>query len=76
MRISIEDEGPGLKPEEVERVFDPFVRLEASRNLDTGGLGLGLTLARAIARGHGGDITLENRKDGGLRAIMTLMRQA
>ena len=74
--ISIEDDGPGLKPEEIERVFDPFVRLESSRNRDTGGLGLGLTLARAIARGHGGDITLENRKEGGLRAIMTLMRQA
>lgn len=73
--ITIEDDGPGLKTEEIERVFDPFVRLESSRSRDTGGLGLGLTLARAIARGHGGDIALENRAGGGLRATLTLMRE-
>ena len=70
--IVVDDDGPGLKPEEIEKVFDPFVRLEASRSRDTGGLGLGLTLARAMARGHGGDITLVNRAGGGLRATLTL----
>jgi signal transduction histidine kinase len=58
----------------MERVFDPFVRLEGSRSRETGGLGLGLTLARAIARGHGGDVTLANRAGGGLRATLTLAR--
>lgn len=72
--IVVDDDGPGLKPEEIERVFDPFVRLESSRSSETGGLGLGLTLARAVARGHGGDIVLENREGGGLRATLTLMR--
>jgi signal transduction histidine kinase len=70
--ITIDDDGPGLSPEEIERVFEPFVRGEASRNRETGGLGLGLTLARAIARGHGGDVTLANRDGGGLRATLTL----
>jgi signal transduction histidine kinase len=70
--IVVDDDGPGLKPEEIEKVFDPFVRLESSRSRDTGGLGLGLTLARAMARGHGGDITLANRTGGGLRATLTL----
>ena len=73
--IVVDDDEPGLKAEEVERVFEPFVRLESSRSRDTGGLGLGLTLARAIARGHGGDIVLENRAGGGLRATLTLMRE-
>jgi signal transduction histidine kinase len=70
--IVVDDDGPGLKPEEIEKVFDPFVRLESSRSRDTGGLGLGLTLARAMARGHGGDIVLVNRDGGGLRATLTL----
>jgi signal transduction histidine kinase len=70
----VDDDGPGLKAEEMERVFDPFVRLEGSRSRETGGLGLGLTLARAIARGHGGDVTLANRDGGGLRATLTLAR--
>lgn len=70
--IVVDDDGPGLKADEIERVFDPFVRLETSRSQETGGLGLGLTLARAIARGHGGDIVLANRDGGGLRAVMTL----
>jgi len=70
--IVVDDDGPGLKADERERVFDPFVRLEASRNRETGGLGLGLTLARAMARGHGGDIALTNRDGGGLRATLTL----
>ena len=53
-------------------VFEPFVRLEASRSRDTGGSGLGIAMARSILRGHGGDVRLENRADGGLRVTATL----
>jgi signal transduction histidine kinase len=70
--IAVDDDGPGLTAEQIERVFEPFVRGETSRSRETGGLGLGLTLARAIARGHGGDVTLANREGGGLRATMTI----
>ena len=59
-----------------QRVFEPFVRLESSRNAATGGTGLGLTLVKAIVEGHGGGITLENRESGGLRARMHLPRMA
>ncbi|MBN9553273.1 MAG: HAMP domain-containing protein [Alphaproteobacteria bacterium] len=72
--IVIEDEGPGIPEDEHIRVFEPFVRLESSRNAATGGTGLGLTLAKAIAEGHGGAIMLENRRNGGLRARMHLPR--
>lgn len=71
-RILVEDDGPGLAEADLERVFEPFVRGEASRSRDTGGIGLGLAIARTILRGHGGDIVLENRAEGGLRAILTL----
>jgi signal transduction histidine kinase len=57
---------------DMERVFAPFVRLENSRNMDTGGVGLGLAIARSIVRNHGGDITLQNRAEGGLRVTITL----
>lgn len=70
--VMVDDDGPGLTAEQIERVFEPFVRGETSRSRETGGLGLGLTLARAIARGHGGDVTLANREGGGLRATMTI----
>jgi signal transduction histidine kinase len=70
--ILIDDDGPGIAPELVEQVFQPFFRLEGSRNRDTGGVGLGLSVARTIIRGHGGDITLANRPEGGLRATVTL----
>ena len=70
--IEVEDEGPGLPPEDLERMFDPFVRGEASRNRDTGGIGLGLAVVRTIARAHGGEARLENRESGGLRAIVRL----
>lgn len=70
--ITVEDEGPGLAPEEIERVFQPFYRVEASRNRETGGTGLGLPIARNILRAHGGDVTLANRAGGGLRATVTL----
>ena len=72
--IVIEDEGPGIPEAELERVFEPFVRLETSRSRDTGGSGLGLAIARGIVRGHGGDIRLENRAQGGLRATVSLPR--
>jgi signal transduction histidine kinase len=71
----IDDDGPGIPPERLERVFEPFVRLEASRSSSTGGTGLGLTLARTIVREHGGDVTLENRAGGGLRAKLSLPRE-
>jgi signal transduction histidine kinase len=76
---TIEDDGPGIPADRLEEVFEPFVRLEESRNAATGGSGLGLTLARSIAREHGGDVILENRKSGGrivgLRASLRLPRE-
>ncbi len=71
--VLIEDEGTGLAPGDLERVFEPFIRVEASRNRETGGTGLGLSIARNIVRGHGGDITLANRMPHGLRATVTLL---
>lgn len=56
--VMVDDDGPGIPPEDRERVFDPFVRLEHSRNRSTGGAGLGLSIARSILRGHGGDVEL------------------
>ena len=74
--ITIADEGPGLPEEELERVFEPFYRVESSRNRDTGGTGLGLSIARDIIQAHGGAITLRNRTDrSGLEARVTLPRQ-
>ncbi|MBY0620763.1 sensor histidine kinase [Sphingomonas ursincola] len=75
--ITIDDDGPGIPDDQIERMFEPFTRLEASRNMATGGTGLGLTLARAILHQHGGALWLENRRGAsgvveGLRATMTL----
>ena len=70
--VVVEDEGPGIPEADLERVFEPFVRLEASRNRDSGGSGLGLAIARSIVRSHGGDIRLENRPEGGVRATVVL----
>ncbi|MEW4468448.1 HAMP domain-containing sensor histidine kinase [Parasphingorhabdus sp. JC815] len=70
--IHIDDDGPGIPDDRIPAMFDPFVRAEQSRNRETGGSGLGLTLARAIARDHGGDVVLENRAEGGLRASLIL----
>jgi signal transduction histidine kinase len=53
-------------------VFAPFVRLEESRSRETGGIGLGMAIARSIVRGHGGDIELANREQGGLRVVISL----
>jgi len=68
----IEDEGPGIPEQDLEKVFDPFTRLETSRSRETGGIGLGLPIARAILRAHGGDVVLSNRAEGGLRATVHL----
>lgn len=70
--MTIDDQGPGLPAAMLERVFEPFFRAEASRSPETGGSGLGLAIARAIIRGHGGDITLANRPTGGLGATIQL----
>ena len=70
--LRILDEGPGIPEAELGRVFEPFVRLEASRSRATGGTGLGLGIARNIARAHGGDVVLSNRAEGGLEARLSL----
>jgi signal transduction histidine kinase len=72
VRITVEDEGPGVPESELENVFQPFRRLETSRNRETGGTGLGLPIARNILRAHGGDVVLRNRPAGGLQALATL----
>ncbi|MGQ0526019.1 MAG: ATP-binding protein [Betaproteobacteria bacterium] len=76
LRIRIQDEGPGLPPEELEKVFEPFYRTEQSRSRETGGTGLGLTIARNIAEAHGGRLELSNRHAGGLEARLSLPRPA
>jgi two-component system osmolarity sensor histidine kinase EnvZ len=72
VEISVDDDGPGIPAERREDVFRPFVRLDESRNVDTGGSGLGLTIARDIARSHGGDISLDGSPLGGLRVVVRL----
>ena len=72
--ITVEDEGPGVPEDELENVFTPFYRIERSRNRDSGGAGLGLAVARTVVRGHGGDIKLANRPEGGLRQTVVLPR--
>jgi len=68
VRVRVLDRGPGIPPEALEQVFAPFFRLESSRNKSTGGVGLGLSAARAIVREHGGELRLFNREGGGLEA--------
>lgn len=72
IRIVIRDEGPGISADKLDAVFEPFYRVEASRGRATGGHGLGLTVARSIARAHGGDVILVNRTPHGLDAVVTL----
>ena len=70
LTVSIDDDGPGIDPDQREDAFRPFYRLDESRNQDEGGAGLGLAIARDIARSHGGDVTLDKSPMGGLRAIV------
>jgi signal transduction histidine kinase len=70
--LEIDDDGPGIPPGDIERMFQPFQRMEASRNRETGGFGLGLSIARDILHAHGGDVKLANRPGGGARATVTL----
>lgn len=70
--VDIADDGPGVPPGELERVFSPFYRASAARTLDDGGVGLGLAVARSIARAHGGDVTLAARPEGGILAQVRL----
>ena len=72
VEITIDDNGPGIPPDKHEDVFRPFFRLDESRNVDTGGVGLGLTIARDVARSHGGDVALSASPLGGLRVAVRI----
>jgi signal transduction histidine kinase len=72
VRLEVADDGPGIPPEQLEAVFQPFRRLEGSRNRETGGTGLGLPIARNILRAHGGDVVLRNGPDCGAVAVATM----
>ena len=72
--VTIDDKGPGIPDEQLDRVFRPFYRLDSSRSRDTGGTGLGLAVARTVFHAHGGDVLLSNRNGTGLRATVTLPR--
>jgi signal transduction histidine kinase len=72
--IAVRDQGPGIPAEYLARVFEPYYRIESSRNRDTGGTGLGLCIARDIAQAHGGALTLSNLPQRGLQATLTLPR--
>ena len=74
LTIRVLDKGPGIPEGELDRVFEPFYRLESSRNRATGGTGLGLSIARDVAQAHGGSLTLANREGGGLEARLVLPR--
>jgi signal transduction histidine kinase len=74
LMIRVRDAGPGIPEAELERVFEPFYRLDASRSRETGGTGLGLAIARNVAQSHGGELVLRNRPEGGLEAALALPR--
>jgi signal transduction histidine kinase len=74
IEIIVDDEGPGIPEQELTRVLQPFYRLDTSRSAETGGSGLGLAIAQSIAEAHGGRLSLANRHEGGLRAVITLPR--
>lgn len=75
VEIRVQDHGPGLPQAELEKVFQPFYRVEASRSRETGGTGLGLTIARSVAEAHGGSLALRNRDGKGLEAVLVLPRR-
>ncbi|MEX2009649.1 MAG: ATP-binding protein, partial [Dongiaceae bacterium] len=72
IEVTVDDDGPGIPPDQREEVFRPFYRLDLSRNPETGGVGLGLTIARDVIRGHGGELVLTDSPLGGLRARLRL----
>jgi len=72
LTVTLDDDGPGVPFDERDAVFKPFYRLDDARNIDESGTGLGLPIARDIARSHGGDIELSDSPDGGLRAVVTI----
>lgn len=72
--LSVRDDGPGIAEDMMERVFEPFVRVEGSRSRDTGGVGLGLAAVKTIVEAHGGTVTLANREGGGLEVRVVLPR--
>jgi two-component system osmolarity sensor histidine kinase EnvZ len=72
VEVAVDDTGPGIPEARIEDVFRPFVRLEDSRNRESGGAGLGLAIARSVVLAHGGTIVLSNRPKGGLRALVRL----
>ena len=72
IEIIVDDDGPGIPPEDRERVFDRLARLDAARSRDRGGAGLGLAIARAIVEAHGGEIWISRSPEGGARFVMEL----
>ncbi|WP_128002820.1 ATP-binding protein [Piscinibacter defluvii] len=76
VRIGVLDRGPGIPPEELDRVLLPFYRIESSRQRSTGGMGLGLAIVKAVAEAHRGRVELSNRAEGGLAATLELPREA
>jgi signal transduction histidine kinase len=74
LEIVVADDGPGIPKDKLEQVFEPFFRLDESRSRESGGVGLGLSIARDIARAHGASLELRNRAQGGLEAVLTLPR--
>jgi signal transduction histidine kinase len=76
LQLIVEDRGPGIAPAELARVTEPYYRVDASRSRETGGVGLGLAIAKDVAVLHGGELQLENRPGGGLRATLVLPRTA
>ena len=72
VEIAVDDKGPGIPERQLQKVFQPFYRLEESRSRETGGVGLGLAIAQSIVQAHGGELTLANRAGGGLRALVRL----
>jgi len=76
LRITIDDQGPGIAPQVVQRLLKPFERLDVSRNSASGGVGLGLSIAQMIAQVHGAELQFENRTEGGLRVSVVLPQEA
>jgi len=73
--VSVADTGIGVEPADAERIFEPFVRLDAARSRDTGGAGLGLAIARSVVVAHGGTLTVESRAGSGSRFTIRLPRR-